>query len=100
MIIHSIMAILIMGIQIPMNGFMTNFFYGKVTNVFAMAHQTQKSREIKQTPKQNRKTKKSKETKADKPRRKEVAKSRKAKKKGKAEKNGEAEKQRSGKAEQ
>jgi hypothetical protein len=41
------MAILIMGIQIPMNGFMTNCFYGKVTHVFAMAHQTQKSREIK-----------------------------------------------------
>ena len=56
MIIHLIMATLTMGIQIPMNGFMTNFFYGKVTNVFAMAHQTQKSREIKQTPKQNRNT--------------------------------------------
>jgi hypothetical protein len=50
------MAILIMDIQIPMSGFMTNCFHGKVTHVLTMAHQTQKSRDIKQTPKQNRKT--------------------------------------------
>jgi hypothetical protein len=40
-----------MGIQIPMNGFTTSCFMGN----FTMAHQTQKSREIKQT-KKNRKT--------------------------------------------
>ena len=88
MIIHLIMVIPIMGIQIPMNGFTTSCFMGN----FTMAHQTQKSREIKQTPKQNRKTQR--RSKAEK--RKQT--SREAKKQQKAEKrrkNGEAEKQRS-----
>ena len=61
MTIHLMMAILIMGIQISMNGFMTNCFYGKVTHVFAMAHQTETSRELTQTPQQNRTTQEEKQ---------------------------------------
>jgi hypothetical protein len=41
-----------------MNGFMANCFYGKLTHVFCHGTSNTKNREIRQTPKQNRKTQK------------------------------------------
>ena len=102
MIIHLIVAILIMGKQIPINGFMTNCFYGKVTHVFfnhvfTMAHQTQKSRERTKTKaKQKDPEKKSRKRKQTSREAKKQQKANKQKEK-KSEKNGEAGKQRSSK---